>query len=139
VILQSAPPTPTRTPTPQPTPTSSEVPSAAGASSDDGGEAKGRPIEVEAKLKYPELDGRQQEITVWVTRDGAPVEGATVTLETDDGDDDEKFRELDPTDEEGRTRRSFDVRDEKGTVELQVEAVAPDGGEGRTIVSYFRR
>jgi uncharacterized protein YraI len=138
VILQSAPPTPTRTPTPQPTPTSSVVPSA-GASSSEGSEAKGQPVEVEAKLKFPELDGRQQEITVWVTRDGVPIQGATVTLETDDGDDDEKFRELDPTNEEGRTRRSFDVRDEKGTVELRVEAVAPDGGEGRTIVSYFRR
>jgi uncharacterized protein YraI len=102
-------------------------------------ERQGRPVQVEAKLKYPETNGRQQEITVWVTRDGAPVPGAIVTLETSDGDEDERFRELDPTDAEGRTRRAFDVRHEKGTVELQVEAVAPDGGEGRTVASYFKR
>jgi hypothetical protein len=102
-------------------------------------EGKGRPVVVEAKLKFPEVQGRDQEITVWVTRDGAPVPGAIVTLESSDGDEGERFRQLDPTNGEGRTRRSFDVRHEKGTVELQVEAVAPDGGEGRTIVSYFRR
>jgi hypothetical protein len=102
-------------------------------------EQQGGPVQVEAKLKYPETDGRDQEITVWVTRNGAPVPGAIVTLETNDGDENERFRELDPTDAEGRTRRSFDVRHEKGTVELQVEAVAPDGGEGRAVVSYFKR
>lgn len=100
---------------------------------------KGRPVEVEAKLKYPEVKGRDQEVTVWVTRNGAPVAGAAVTLETSDGDDEEHFRQLDPTNDEGWTRRTFDVRQEKGTVELRVEAVAPDGGEGRTIASYFRR
>jgi hypothetical protein len=102
-------------------------------------ETKGGPIDIEAKLKFPEARGRDQEITVVVTRDGVPVPGAVVTLETSDGDDDERFRQLDPTDADGRTQRVFDVRHEKGTVELQVEAVAPDGGEGRTIVSYFRR
>jgi uncharacterized protein YraI len=100
---------------------------------------QGAAVEVEAKLKFPEVKGREQEITVWVTRDGRPVIGAIVTLESSDGDEGERFRQLDPTDEEGRARRSFDVRHEKGTVELQVEAVAPDGGEGRTIVSYFKR
>jgi hypothetical protein len=102
-------------------------------------ETRGGPIDVEAKLKFPEARGRDQEITVVITRDGVPVPGVVVTLETSDGDDDERFRQLDPTDEAGRTQRTFDVRHEKGTVELQVEAVAPDGGEGRTIVSYFRR
>jgi hypothetical protein len=102
-------------------------------------ETKGGPVDVEAKLKFPEVKGREQEITVWVTRHGLPVPGAIVTLESSDGEDGERFRELDPTNDEGRTRRLFDVRHEKGTVEIQVEAVAPDGGEGRTIVSYFRR
>ena len=106
---------------------------------DSRAETRGGPVEVEAKLKFPEVKGREQEITVWVTRDGVPVIGANVTLESSDGEDDERFRQLDPTNEEGRTRRSFDVRREKGTVEIQVEAVAPDGGEGRAIVSYFRR
>jgi uncharacterized protein YgiM (DUF1202 family) len=100
---------------------------------------KGGPVQVEAKLKFPEVKGREQEITVWVTRDGVPVPGASVTLESSDGDEGERFRQLDPTNDEGRTRRVFDVRQEKGTVEIQVEAVAPDGGEGRTTVSYFRR
>jgi hypothetical protein len=134
VLVASVPPT--RTPTPMPTPAAaSDAPPA----TDDHAEPKGRPVDVEAKVKFPELDGPEQEITVWVTRDGQPVQGAMVTLETRDGDDDEHFRQLDPTDEEGRTRRSFSVRHEKGTVEIQVEAVAPDGGEGRTIVTYFRR
>lgn len=102
-------------------------------------EATGGPVEVEAKLKFPEVKGRDQEITVWVTRAGVPVPGAIVTLESSDGEEGERFRQLDPTNDEGRTRRVFDVRHEKGTVEIQVEAVAPDGGEGRAIVSYFRR
>lgn len=139
VALVSAPsPTPTRTPTPMPAPTATPSPSASSGGGSQN-ESAVRPLEVEAKLKYPELDGREQEITVWVTRGGVPVPGAIVTLETDDGDDEERFRELDPTNEEGRTRRAFDVRHESGTVELRVEAVAPDGAEGRVIVSYFRR
>lgn len=101
-------------------------------------EVRGLPVEVEAKLKFPETDGRDQEITVTVTRNGKPVVGATVSLESRDGDG-EFYRELDPTDERGQSRRRFDVRHEKGTVELQVEAIAPDGGEGRAQVSYFRR
>lgn len=149
VVVASASPTATRTATtPTPTASQAQAASAAAASArsegrssapDNDNTTNARPVEVEAKLKYPELDGRDQEITVWVTRDGAPVAGAIVTLETNDGDDDERFRQLDPTNAEGWTRRVFDVRHEKGTVELQVEAVAPDGGEGRTIVSYFRR
>jgi hypothetical protein len=132
--------------TPMPTvaraadPTSTPAPSRpSGSERRESDERNAKPVQVEAKLKYPEVKGRDQEITVWVTRDGAPVPGAIVTVESNDGGDDERFRQLDPTNEAGRTRRVFDVRHESGTVELQVEAVAPDGGEGRTIVSYFRR
>jgi len=139
VTLVAPPPAPpTRIPTPTPAPAAAPPPTTSGSTGEQA-EPKGRPVEVEAKVKFPELDGREQEITVWVTRDGQPVVGALVTFETHDGDDDEHFRQLDPTNEEGRTRRSFSVRDEKGTVEIQVEAVAPDGGEGRTTVTYFRR
>lgn len=143
VALVSRPATATPSPTRAPTATPTPPPTGGGASGDGAStgpaEPAARPVQVEARVKYPELDGREQEITVWVTRDGQPVEGATVTVETSDGDDDEHFRLLDPTNAEGRTRRSFDVRHEKGTVELRVEAVAPDGGEGRAIVTYFRR
>jgi hypothetical protein len=67
------------------------------------------------------------------------LSGLTITVESRDGDEGEPFRGLDPTNEEGRTRRALDVRHEKGTVELQIEAVAPHGGEGRAVVTYFRR
>jgi uncharacterized protein YraI len=131
------------TPAPSPTATrpagSSATPTPGPAAMATPVPEKGKPLTVEAKLKFPEVQGREQEITVWVTRDNVPVPGVIVTLETSDGDDDEHFRQLDPTDAEGRTRRSFDVRREKGTVELRVQAVAPDGGEGQVIVSYFRR
>jgi uncharacterized protein YraI len=140
VTLVSAPsPTPTRTPTLVPTPTPDASASPSNTDGSSGNQSVGRAIQVEAKLKFPELDGNKQEITIWVTRDGVPIPGATVTLESNDGGDEERFRELDPTDDEGRTRREFDVRQEKGTVELQIEAVAPDGGEGTVTVSYFRR
>jgi len=143
VTLVSAP-TPSPTPLPSPTPVPPQGTPVANSEGTHRSDSKGRPVEVEAKLKYPELDGNKQEITVWVTRDGVSIVGATVTVEASDGDEDDEgqdkhFREMDPTDEEGRTRRSFDVRRERGTVELQVEAVAPDGGEGRTVVTYFRR
>jgi hypothetical protein len=95
-------------------------------------------LEVEARLKYPETSGRDQEITIWVMRGGVPVSGALVTVVTDEGD--LPFdRPLAPTDDEGRTRHAFDIRREKGTVSLVVKAVAPDGGEGMTEASYFRR
>jgi hypothetical protein len=98
----------------------------------------GRPLEIETKLKYPEAKGRHQEITIWVTRDGVPIPGAIVTIFTED-DKDEPMRVLEPTNLDGRTRREFAIGREKGAIELVVSAVAPDGGEGRTIASYFRR
>jgi hypothetical protein len=98
----------------------------------------GRPVEIEAKLKYPEAKGRHQEITIWVTRDGAPVAGAIVTVFTEN-DDDEPLRVLEPTNADGRTRREFAIGRDKGSIELVVSAVAPDGGSARTTVSYFRR
>ena len=98
----------------------------------------GRPLEVETKLKYPEARGRHQEITIWVTRDGVPVQGATVTIFTED-DEDEPLRVLEPTNVDGRTRREFAIGKEKGSIELVVSAVAPDGGKGRAVATYFRR
>jgi hypothetical protein len=100
---------------------------------------KGKPVEVEAKLKYPEARGTKQEITVWVARDGVPIVGAMVTVVSMSGDDDEPIKAPDPTDDEGKTRRLFSIRREKGGVELRVEALAPDGGRGSTVVTYFRR
>ena len=141
VVLITAPPAAgsVAATSPSAAPTDSSDDSTERASLSQRGERRGGPVEVEAKLKFPEVKGREQEITVWVTRGGVPVPGAIVTLESSDGEEGERFRQLDPTNDEGRTRRVFDVRREKGTVEIQVEAVAPDGGEGRTIVSYFRR
>ena len=137
-VVSNPTPVPTRAVEPAATPSPAGL-AASVAEQARRAREKEAPIEVEAKLKFPEVKGRDQEITVWVTRNGAPVPGATVTLETSDGDDDEHFRQLDPTNAEGWTRRTFDVRQEKGTVEIRVEAVAPDGGEGRTVASYFRR
>jgi hypothetical protein len=111
----------------------------AGTARRERDDQKRRPVDVEAKLRYPEVKGRDQEIRVSITRAGAPAPGAIVTLETSDGDDDERFGRLNPMDAEGWRRRVFDVRREKGMVELRVEAVAPDVGERRTVVSYFRR
>ena len=101
-------------------------------------QSPGRPLEVETKLKYPEAKGRHQEITIWVTRDGMPVPGVIVTISTED-DEDEPMRVLEPTNADGRTRREFAIGKEKGSIELVVSAVAPDGGSGRTTATYFRR
>ena len=73
-----------------------------------------------------------------MTREGVPVSGAVVTLYTED-DEDEPMRVLEPTNEDGRTRREFAIGKEKGEIELVVSAVAPDGGSGRTTATYFRR
>jgi hypothetical protein len=98
----------------------------------------GRPLEIETRLKYPEAKTRHQEITVLVTRDGMPVPGVLVTIFTGD-DEDEPTRVLKPTNVDGRTRREFSIGREKGSIELIVSAVAPDGGVGMTTAKYFRR
>ena len=98
----------------------------------------GLPLEVEAKVKYPEAKSRHQEVTIWVTRNGVPVPDVTVTMFTED-DEDEPLRVLEPTNLDGRTRREFAIGKEKGGIELFISAVAPDGGAGRTTVTYFRR
>jgi len=98
----------------------------------------GKPLDIETRLKYPEAKGRHQEITIWVTREGVPVSGAIVTIFTED-DEDEPIRVLEPTNLDGRTRREFAIGKEKGSIELVVSAVAPDGGSGRTTATYFRR
>jgi hypothetical protein len=99
----------------------------------------GRPLEIEAKVKFPEAKSRYQEVTIWVTRAGVPISGALVTISIAD-DEDEPLRVLEPTNEDGRTRREFSIgKEEKGSIEVIVSAVAPDGGEGRTSITYFRR
>lgn len=132
------PPPPTATPTPQP-PAPMEgswrEPTTVVARAPS---SSGRPLEVETKLKYPEAKGRHQEITIWVTRDGVPIEGAVVTIFTED-DEDEPLRVLEPTNAEGRTRREFAIGKKKGSIELVISAVAADGGQGRTTATYFRR
>ena len=135
-------PAPTATPTPRATPTpetAAEAPSAAMQPTVEPTATPGPPVDVEAKVKFPETSGREQEITVWVTRRGAPVPGAVVTATNEDGDDDPQERVFDPTDEEGKARRSFSIRRDKGTVQVTLKAVAPDGGTGQTTVEYFRR
>ena len=102
-------------------------------------ETSGRPLEIETKLKYPEARDRYQEITVWVTRDGVPVPDATVTMFIED-DEDEPLRVLEPTNVDGRTRREFSIgKRDKGSIDVVISAIAPDGGKGRTTASYFRR
>ena len=126
------------------TPTPTATPRAASGSSANAGTPTPTPsrsggrLEVDARIKLPETDARDQEITVTVLRRGQPVPGAQVQVTTRDADP-PLVRELDPTDAEGRTVREFDIRREKGTVVLLVTAVAPDGGEGEDTVSYFRR
>ncbi|MCC6174298.1 MAG: SH3 domain-containing protein [Chloroflexi bacterium] len=138
------------TPTPRPTATPKPQPSEETASTDSSivsvptpepAATPGPPVELEVKIKYPETSGRDQEVTVYATRHGQPVPGVVVMMTTDDGEDRDEplVRELDPTNEEGRTRRSFTIRDESGTVTLHFEAVAPDGGKGRAEATYFRR
>jgi hypothetical protein len=98
-----------------------------------------RPLEIETKLKFPEAKDRYQEITIWVTRDGVPVPDAVVTLFIED-DEDEPTRVLEPTNVDGRTRREFSIgKEEKGSIEVVVSALAPDGGAGYTTTAYFRR
>jgi hypothetical protein len=98
----------------------------------------GRPVEVEVKLKFPEAKTRHQEVTIWVSRDGRPIEGATVTLFIPE-DEDQELRTLEPTDAEGRTMREFTLGRKKGTVQMTISAVAPDGGKGQADASYFVR
>jgi hypothetical protein len=99
----------------------------------------GRPVEVEVKVKYPEAKSRHQEVTVWVTRAGQPVQDAAVTVFIED-DEDEPLRVLKPTDIEGRTWRELSIpRATKGSVQMVISVVAPDGGKGQTEASYFVR
>jgi Bacterial SH3 domain len=129
---------PTPTPSPSPMAATLEAPRAETQPMQSVAVVPALPLDVDARLKYPEARTREQELIVYVTRGGAPVPGAIVTVRSDDGDD-EIDRTLDPTDEEGRARRVFSVRREKGTVYLSIKAVAPDGGEGTTGTSFFRR
>jgi uncharacterized protein YgiM (DUF1202 family) len=98
----------------------------------------GRPVDVEVKLKFPEAKTRHQEVTIWVSRDGRPIEGAAVTLFIPE-DEDQELRTLEPTNSEGRTMREFTLGRKKGTVQMTISAVAPDGGKGQTDASYFVR
>jgi hypothetical protein len=135
-LALGGPPPPPAAPPPEPL--TASIPLAPPAPTVESRPERGRPLEIEAKVKYPEAKGRHQEVTIWVTRDGAPIQGATVTIFTED-DEDEPLRVLELTNSEGRTRREFAIGKEKGSIELVVSATAPDGGSGRTTVTYFRR
>ena len=143
----AAPPRVAASPTPDtpiaeaPVPAASPEPlmptgQAAASSSYDPG--AGGPVEVEVKVKYPEAKGRHQEITIWVTRNGQPIENATVTMLLPD-DEDQELKTLNPTNAEGRTIREFTLGRNKGSVSMVISAEAPDGGKGQTEASYFVR
>lgn len=100
--------------------------------------ASNAPLDVEVKVKYPEAKGRHQEVTIWVTRNGTPVQDATVTMTIPD-DEDQEVKVLDPTNEEGRTYRDFTLGRNKGSVNMLFTAEAPDGGKGQAEASYFVR
>jgi uncharacterized protein YraI len=97
-------------------------------------------LEVDPRIKVPEIagSGRDQTLTVTVTSNGAPLRDIQVVAVTQNADP-PIVRELPPTDEAGRTSRTFDVRKEKGTVVLVVIAVAPDGEKAHRSASYFVR
>ena len=137
-VVSTPAPSPTLVPTPLPVPTEAPYVESSGYEAVSAPTPTAGPLEVEARMKFPETSGRDQEITIWVMRGGAPVSGALVTVTTDEGE--LPFdRPVAPTDDEGRTRHSFDIRHEKGTVSLIVKVVAPDGSEGEASTSYFRR
>ena len=138
VVATGGPPsvgaaTPTAVPTPRATATPAPAPATPLPTP-----TPGPPVDVDARLKFPETDHRDQGITVTVTRFGVPVPDARVWLTVEDSDP-LLVRELPPTNFEGQTARTFDIRREKGTVILLVTAEAPDGGKGRQTVSFFRR
>jgi uncharacterized protein YraI len=138
VSLPAASPTATATATPAPVPTETPIVESSGFAAVLTPTPILRPLEVEARLKFPETSGRDQEIMILVTRAGMPVPGAVVTVLTDEGEP--PFdRPMPPTDDDGRTQHAFDIRHEKGTVSLVVKATAPDGSEGVAEASYFRR
>jgi hypothetical protein len=143
-VLAAAPPTSSPTPdlalveapAPSPEPLTASM---QGLASAEATPTSGGPLEIEVKVKYPEAKSRYQEIMVWVARNGRPIAGAEVTLLIDE-DQEEPVRALTPTSSEGSTRREFSIeRDKKGTIQMVVTAVAPDGGSGRAEASYFIR
>lgn len=153
VVAEASPPAPALAdvsppppPVASPAPTEASLPPAAPASESTSATTVAavpmqpvRPLAIETKLKFPEAKDRYQEITIWVTRDGVPVPDAVVTLFIED-DEDEPTRVLEPTNVDGRTRREFSIgKEEKGSIEVVVSALAPDGGAGRTTTAYFRR
>lgn len=124
---------PATLPSPEPMLATGQAPAPVAAKAEPG-----RPVDVEVKVKFPEAKGRHQEVSIWVTRDGQPIEGATVTMQIPD-DEDQELRTLEPTDAEGRTGRDFTLGRNKGSVNMVISAVAPDGGKGQTEASYFVR
>ena len=143
-VLAAAPPPPpsptpelalmeTPVPSPEPLTASMQALTPTEATQPTGGS-----LEVEAKVKFPEAKGRHQEIAVWISRNGRPVQDVDVTMFIPD-DEDQEPRTFKPTDEEGRTVREYTFGRTKGSVNVTISAVAPDGGKGRTEVSYFVR
>ncbi|HYU18605.1 MAG TPA: SH3 domain-containing protein [Chloroflexota bacterium] len=94
-------------------------------------------LEIEARVKVPETADKDQTLTVTVYRNGAPAPDIQVVAVVQNTDP-PIIRDMEPTDSNGRTVRSFVVRD-KGTIVIVVIAVAPDGTKGHQTVSYFRR
>jgi hypothetical protein len=83
--------------------------------------------EVEARVKFPEAKTRHQEITIWVTRNGRQFRSC-ITVHR--GRRRRVLRSLEPTNEKGAPGAMSIPRGAKGTIELVVSAVAPDGGKG---------
>jgi hypothetical protein len=119
---QSATATPERTSTPVPAATPQP----------------GSSLEVDARVKVPETSDSEQGVIVTVTREGQPVEDVLVTVIVQNVDP-PIVRELEPTDDEGVTSKTIEVKGEKGTITVVAVAVHPDGGRGWDAVSYFRR
>lgn len=124
----STPPAQASAPAPAPATTAQSQP-ATGTSSNasSGAAASGDFLKVEVSVKQAKIKGDNQTVDITVTKNGQPVQGATVTVKTSPTGE---TPDAPPTDGSGKTSVSWKPTGTPGFIGVGVSALAPDGSAG---------
>ncbi|MCC7372216.1 MAG: SH3 domain-containing protein [Chloroflexi bacterium] len=114
-------------PAPSTTTAQSQPTTGTSSNASSGAAASGDFLKVDVSVKQSKIKGDEQTVSITVTKNGQPVQGATVTVKTSPTGE---TPEAPATDGSGKSSVSWKPTGSPGFIGVGVSALAPDGSAG---------